>query len=248
MSVSSIDNTIMFTGREYDYETGLNHLRARTLYSSLGRFMQHDPLYYVDGFNMFQYVNEKVINKTDNLGLQIYPDIPIGPYSPHQTLIKPTLSPKTTRTPVIPNHIGPNGYPSNSSSDKNDYNKSGYPACPSCMNQSDIHWSDLGNSFTDATRNISDELSLIFGLSKINPNLRYTFDYINIMSDINEKGIEGLFDGIAGIEADILCGGKPWCSYLLGKLFDWMIHHYRLHCEDVFSDNPGRRAWAGGIN
>ena len=45
----------LFTGRFYDFETNLYHYRARTYHPALGRFMQHDPLGYVDGMSMYEY-------------------------------------------------------------------------------------------------------------------------------------------------------------------------------------------------
>lgn len=68
-TVSGIGNTIMFTGREYDYATGLYHYRARALHPQLGRFMQKDPLMYVDGYNMYEYVGGNPVNSIDPHGL-----------------------------------------------------------------------------------------------------------------------------------------------------------------------------------
>lgn len=68
-TVSDIGNTIMFTGREYDYATGLYHYRARALHPQLGRFMQKDPLMYVDGYNMYEYVGGNPVNSIDPHGL-----------------------------------------------------------------------------------------------------------------------------------------------------------------------------------
>ena len=67
--VSNIGNTILFTGREYDYETELYYFRARALHSVLGRFIQHDPLNYIDGMNMYSYVLNNPIKKTDRFGM-----------------------------------------------------------------------------------------------------------------------------------------------------------------------------------
>jgi len=65
---SSIGNTIMFTGREYDYETGLYYYRARTMHPTIGRFIQHDPLGYVDEYNLYSYVGNSPIVMVDPLG------------------------------------------------------------------------------------------------------------------------------------------------------------------------------------
>ena len=69
ISASTIGNTIMFTGREYDYETGLYYFRARTMHPAFGRFMQHDPLMYVDGLDFYEYVGGNPIAFIDNKGL-----------------------------------------------------------------------------------------------------------------------------------------------------------------------------------
>ncbi|MBF0480011.1 MAG: RHS repeat protein, partial [Candidatus Omnitrophica bacterium] len=52
LTTSGISNRFMFTGREYDSETGLYHYRARTYSPKLGRFLQRDPLGYWDSMNL----------------------------------------------------------------------------------------------------------------------------------------------------------------------------------------------------
>ncbi len=41
---SAVDNPFLFTGRQYDPETGLYYYRARMYSPSLGRFLQTDPI------------------------------------------------------------------------------------------------------------------------------------------------------------------------------------------------------------
>ena len=67
---SQIGNTILFTGREYDYASETYYYRARSMQPALGRFMQHDPLGYVDGMNDYSYVRNRAILMVDPLGLQ----------------------------------------------------------------------------------------------------------------------------------------------------------------------------------
>ncbi len=43
---SAIGNPFLFTGRQYDPETGLYFYRARMYSPSLGRFLQTDPFGY----------------------------------------------------------------------------------------------------------------------------------------------------------------------------------------------------------
>ena len=65
---SSIGNNILFTGREYDKESGLYHIRARSFNKQLGRFIQKDPKLYDDGMNDYTYVANAPILKTDPTG------------------------------------------------------------------------------------------------------------------------------------------------------------------------------------
>ena len=69
IAASSIDNAILFTGREYDAEMGNYYFRARTQHPAVGRFMQKDPLMYVDGMNDYSYVVNSPIIYVDLLGL-----------------------------------------------------------------------------------------------------------------------------------------------------------------------------------
>ena len=94
LNQSAFGNAILFTGRDYDYETGLYYYRARSMHPSLGRFIQHDPLMYVDGMNMYSYVGdmpvvmidpdgnawntflkESVTNILNGVGQRVYADV-----------------------------------------------------------------------------------------------------------------------------------------------------------------------------
>ena len=68
MAQSSIGNAILFTGREYDAESGTYYYRARSMHPNAGRFMQHDPLEYIDGLNDYSYLMNKSINYIDENG------------------------------------------------------------------------------------------------------------------------------------------------------------------------------------
>ena len=68
IATSTIGNTILFTGREYDYETGFYFYRARTMNPAFGRFMQHDPLLYVDEYNLYGYVGNMSTKYIDPSG------------------------------------------------------------------------------------------------------------------------------------------------------------------------------------
>lgn len=66
---SSLDNPFFFTGREYDAEIGYYYYRARTFNANIGRFLQRDPLGFIDGLNTYSYVNNNPVINTDPLGL-----------------------------------------------------------------------------------------------------------------------------------------------------------------------------------
>lgn len=66
---STIGNRYLFTGREYDIESGLYFYRARYYDPSLGRFMQRDPLGYIDGMLAYAYVNNNGATGIDPYGL-----------------------------------------------------------------------------------------------------------------------------------------------------------------------------------
>jgi len=68
-SSTASGNAFMFTGREYDTETGNYHYRARFTVPNWGRFVQWDPLGYVDGTNFYEYAKSNPSNASDPLGL-----------------------------------------------------------------------------------------------------------------------------------------------------------------------------------
>ena len=70
VSQSTIGNQKMFTGRDYDSETGLYYYRARHYSAVLGRFLQRDPLESDELFNSYTYVNNNPLNYIDPYGLE----------------------------------------------------------------------------------------------------------------------------------------------------------------------------------
>ena len=62
----------MFTGREYDSETGLYFYRARYYDPAIGRFIQEDPIGFKSGeVNFYIYSRNNPINYKDPNGLDI---------------------------------------------------------------------------------------------------------------------------------------------------------------------------------
>jgi RHS repeat-associated protein len=51
-NTSDWDNELLFAGYRFDPETGLYHVRNRMYHATLGRWVQRDPIGYVDGMNL----------------------------------------------------------------------------------------------------------------------------------------------------------------------------------------------------
>ena len=67
---SAIGNPWMFTGRQFDEETGIYFYRERYYDPVKGRFLQRDPLEYMEGINLYEYVQGRVITLVDPYGLK----------------------------------------------------------------------------------------------------------------------------------------------------------------------------------
>ncbi len=67
-AASAVGNPYLFTGRQFDEETGLYFYRARYYDCVKGRFLQRDPLGYVDGMNLYEYVRSNPVVRLDPLG------------------------------------------------------------------------------------------------------------------------------------------------------------------------------------
>ncbi|MFA5144011.1 MAG: RHS repeat-associated core domain-containing protein [Candidatus Omnitrophota bacterium] len=104
-TTSAIGNRYMFTGREYDAETGLYHYRERSYSPQIGRFLQRDPL-QIDDENTYSYCSNDPINYIDPHGLQM---VSIGTSEGPVWTPPPGLGPTWAPPPGIT--IPPGGLP-----------------------------------------------------------------------------------------------------------------------------------------
>ena len=65
---STIRNTTLFQGREYDYDLAIYNYRARYFDPIMGRFLQTDPLGYQDSMNLYQGMGMNPVNFVDPWG------------------------------------------------------------------------------------------------------------------------------------------------------------------------------------
>ncbi len=109
-SDASHPNRFMFTGREFDKETGLYYYRARYYKPEIGRFLQADPVGLRGGMNLYAYCMNRPTMYTDPMGLcAAYP-------RPRPT--PPVIEPEPVEPnepncpdPNEPNNVGPNPQP-----------------------------------------------------------------------------------------------------------------------------------------
>ncbi|HBQ37507.1 MAG TPA: hypothetical protein DD714_00595 [Candidatus Omnitrophica bacterium] len=66
---SAFGNPFLFTGREYDCESGLYYYRARYYDPRTGRFLQEDPLGLMGAINLYRYALNNPVNRVDPFGL-----------------------------------------------------------------------------------------------------------------------------------------------------------------------------------
>jgi RHS repeat-associated protein len=82
----------VFTGREYDVETGNYFYRARYYEPPFGRFIGRDPIAYSESANLYSYVGDFSANHADPMGKQRFSGAPIaGPSSATQAATIPNV-------------------------------------------------------------------------------------------------------------------------------------------------------------
>jgi RHS repeat-associated protein len=68
-TVNAVENNLRFPGQYHDRETGLYYNYFRDYDPAIGRYVQADPLGLDAGLNIFSYVSNNPIQKSDKLGL-----------------------------------------------------------------------------------------------------------------------------------------------------------------------------------
>ena len=63
------ERTYTYTAREWDNESQTYYYRARQYNPSSGRFTRRDPIGYLGGLNLYSYVRNNSVNRTDPGGL-----------------------------------------------------------------------------------------------------------------------------------------------------------------------------------
>ncbi len=70
--VSDVANEVLWCGYRRDTESGLYHVRHRMYHPLLGRWLQRDPLGYVDGISLYEYCRSRPASAADPLGLDAW--------------------------------------------------------------------------------------------------------------------------------------------------------------------------------
>ncbi|MBX3383159.1 MAG: hypothetical protein KF864_06585 [Phycisphaeraceae bacterium] len=99
-SVSRLHNRRGYAGYEYDPATSQWHVRHRVLVSEMGRWNRRDPLGYVDGMSVYEYVGSIPMVATDPMGLNTSAKLGEGPDDSGGFVV-------SQATPLVPIAVGP---------------------------------------------------------------------------------------------------------------------------------------------
>jgi len=109
------DTRYLYTCQEYDAATSLYYYDARWYDFATGKFVSEDPIGYKGGINLFEYVNNSSINRTDPSGQQTAGDyfpggniVPPGYYPPGAPQPPPQPDPPSNSA-WYGNYCGPGG-------------------------------------------------------------------------------------------------------------------------------------------
>ncbi len=71
----------IFTGQRLDAETGLYYYKRRFYSPAVGRLLSRDPIGYTGGINLYEYVGDSPLARTDPMGTGVVIP-PLGPFPP----------------------------------------------------------------------------------------------------------------------------------------------------------------------